>query len=120
VDFRMSDEYATESPTSSGKRWRWVLLALVPGVLGDLIFASAVAVWLITRDVDAMMNTLWTAVGVPFVMPIYLYLLGRKYVHEMHGGLKSAVPFAILYCAPNVVLWLCGGLFAAFLLFPAR
>jgi hypothetical protein len=44
-------------------------------------------------------------------MPFYTYLVGRSYVRANYPGLKSAIPFAVLYGAANVALWLGGVIF---------
>jgi hypothetical protein len=44
----------------------------------------------------------------PFVAPLYLVELGRKYVRSAHGGYQSVTPFVLMYGAANVVLWLGG------------
>ena len=47
----------------------------------------------------------------PFVAPLYLIELGRKYVRTVHGGYKSVTPFVLIYGCANFVLWLGGVLF---------
>jgi hypothetical protein len=49
---------------------------------------------------------------VPLVTPVSLYFLGRNYVRRVHGGLKGAVPFALMYFGVDLVPWL----FAMFLM----
>jgi hypothetical protein len=44
----------------------------------------------------------------PFAMPVYLNFLGLGYVRDVHAGLKSAIPFALMYTVANLVLWACG------------
>jgi hypothetical protein len=105
---------------TTGAPRRWVLLALVPGCVGALIFLSALPVYWFARSVDAMMGTLWVGLYSALAIPIYLYVLGRRYVREVHAGLKSATSFALLWCTPNLLLWLIGGGSAAAVLFQLR
>jgi hypothetical protein len=104
----------------TGTPQRWVLFALVPGCVGALIFLSALPVYWFAQSVDAMMSTLWVGLYSALAIPVYLYSLGRQYVREVHAGLKSATSFALLWCMPNLLLWMGGGGLAAFVLFPAR
>jgi hypothetical protein len=96
-------------------RWRWILLALVPGVLSILIFLASFLVSMSARNspevADVVMGVLWAMLCLPLAMPFYLYFLGRKYVRAEHAGLKSAIPFAILYSIANLMLWACGAAF---------
>lgn len=117
-DCRWEDEHAGERATVSSKRWRWHLLAFVPSLVLAVIVACvplsqglyAVHEWSASRQtVDDILSA---ASWVPFATPVYLYFLGRNYVRKVHGGLKSAVPFALMYFGTNLVLWL----FAIFLM----
>ena len=50
---------------------------------------------------------MWLVYGIlfmPFLCPLYLYPIGRKYVRALHGGFsRSAAPFVLLYSAANLV-----------------
>ncbi len=118
LDSQWEDEHAAERATASGKRWRWHLLAFVPSLVLAVIVACvplsqglyATHEWSAAQQ--AIEDILLVASWVPFATPIYLYFLGRNYVRRVHGGLKSAVPFALMYFGANLVLWL----FAIFLM----
>jgi len=97
---------------SNGIRWRWHLLALIPGLLSNLIFLT---LWLVSLNArnnpdwaaEAGADVLWISLCLPFAMPFYLYFVGRGYVRAF-AGLKSPIPFAVLYSAANLALWLGG------------
>jgi hypothetical protein len=71
--------------------------------------------WLNTTSSDALvalgMGLLCGAGLLPFVAPLYLIELGRKYVRAVHGGYQSVTPFVLMWGAANFVLWLGGVLF---------
>ena len=97
----------------NNSRWRWVALALVPGLISDLVFVSLLLVSLNQRNNSDSVAAVATGARyavlyLPFVMPVYLYFVGRSYVRERHAGLKSAIPFAVMYSVANLVLWACG------------
>jgi hypothetical protein len=97
---------------SNDIRWRWHLLALVPGLLSNLISVSLLLLSMNARnnpDWVAQVGTglLWTGLCLPLTMPFYAYFVGRGYVRAF-AGFKSAIPFAILYSAANFALWLGG------------
>jgi hypothetical protein len=104
-----ADEYAT-----SGNRWRWVLLALLPGLVSDVMFAG----WILSNSArsDAIValgtGLLYAVAVLPLAFPFYLVELGRRYVRAVHGGYQSATPFVLMYCAANFGLWICGVLVA--------
>lgn len=91
-------------------RWRWVFLALLPGLLSDLMFAG----WVLSNDArsDAVAavgtGLLYGGALLPLAAPFYLTELGRRYVRAVHGGYQSVTPFVLVYCAANFVLWLRG------------
>ena len=94
----------------SGSRWRWAALALIPGIASDIMFAAHV---LLNGASSGMlvalgMGLLCGAGLLPFVAPLYLVELGRKYVRTAHGGYQSVTPFVLMYGAANFVLWLGG------------
>jgi hypothetical protein len=98
---------------SNSHRWLWVALALTPGLLSDLVFVVLALFSLNHGDnsdsvASVATGAFYAALCVPFAMPVYLYFLGRRYVRAVHGGFKSAIPFAALYTAANLVLWACG------------
>jgi len=100
----------------NGIRWRWHLLALIPGLLSVALFVGLLLVSFNSAHnpdwVGPIWRTvLWAVIGSPLVMPFYTYLVGRSYVRANYPGLKSAIPFAVLYCAANVALWLGGVIF---------
>jgi hypothetical protein len=97
---------------SNGIRWRWHLLALIPGLLSNLIFLSLLLVSLNASNnsewvAQAGTVMLWVGLCLPLAMPFYVYLVGRGYVRAF-AGFKSAIPFAVLYSAANLALWLAG------------
>jgi hypothetical protein len=86
-------------------------------VLAVFVACAPLSLWLYadtewSAAQQAVEDILFAASCVPFATPVYLYLLGRIYVRRVHGGLKSAVPFALMYFGANLVLWL----FAIFLM----
>jgi hypothetical protein len=94
-------------------RWRWVAIALIPGLLSDLIFVILLLLSLNPGHPSEAFgalarSTLYALLYFPFVMPVYLYFVGRGYVRDVHAGLKSAIPFALMYSVANLVLWACG------------
>jgi hypothetical protein len=101
---------------SSGIRWRWHLLALVPGILSDVLFVALLLVSLNARNnpdwvADVWMVVLWAVIVSPVIVPFYTYAIGRGYVRANYPGLKSAMPFALMYSAANLALWLGGVIF---------
>ena len=112
LDSRWEHEHAAERATASSKRWRWHLLAFVPSLVLAVIVACVplsqrlygANEWSAAQQ--AVENILFAASCVPFATPVYLFFLGRSYVRKVHGGLKSAVPFALMYFGANLVLWL--------------
>jgi hypothetical protein len=96
--------------SQSSGRWRWTLLALIPGVSSDLMFAAHILLDGSRSDALAAlgMGMLCGAGLLPLVAPIYLIELGRKYVRSAHGGYQSVMPFVLMYGAANFVLWLGG------------
>lgn len=102
-----------ERMTLSRSRWRWHFLALIPGLLSDLLFASVLLVGTIAQPSslfaeNLVLSVLFVGFCVPISIPIYLYFVGRSYVRIVHAGLKSVLPFVLLYLAANLALWLCG------------
>jgi len=91
-------------------RWRWVLIALVPGLSSDFMFAG----WFLSNDarsdvVVALGTGLLYGGGLfPLVAPFYLAEVGRRYVRAVHGGYQSVTPFVLMYSAANLVLWFGG------------
>jgi hypothetical protein len=94
----------------NGNRWRWVFLALIPGLLSDLMFGG----WILSNSArsDAIValgtGLLYGGGLLPLAAPFYLAELGRRYVRAVHGGYQSVTPFVLMYCAGNFVLWICG------------
>lgn len=105
--------YEANDDAQPSNRWRWVLLALIPGLASDLMFASHIL--LNTARSDALvalgMGLLFGAGLLPFVAPLYLIELGRRYVRAVHGGYQSVTPFVLMWGSANFVLWLGGVLF---------
>jgi hypothetical protein len=110
---RLSRSYETNEHGRSSQRWRWIGLALIPGVASDIMFAGHVLFNASRFDalVALGMGLLCGAGLSPLVAPLYLVELGRKYVRAVHGGYQSATPFVLIYGAANFVLWLGGMLF---------
>jgi hypothetical protein len=99
-----------EDGEAQRSRSKWIVLALVPSILSNLLIAVFATMVVHTATTpDAAERGMWLVYGIlcmPFVFPVYLYPLGRKYVRALHGGFsKSAVPFVLLYSAANFVVW---------------
>ena len=100
-----ADEYAGKAG-----RWRWILVALVPGLASNIMFAG----WFLSNsarsDVIVALGTglLFGGGLLPFVAPLYLVEVGRRYVRAVHGGYQSVTPFVLMYSAANFVLWFGG------------
>ena len=96
--------------TEPNNRWRWILLALIPGIASDVMFAAHI-LFNTTRS-DALvalgMGLMCGAGLLPFIAPLYLIELGRKYVRAVHGGYQTVTPFVLIWGAANFVLWLGG------------
>lgn len=96
-----------------GNRWRWVWLALLPGIVSDAMFAGHIV--LNTARSDALValgvGLLCGAGLLPLVAPLYLIELGRRYVRAVHGGYQSVTPFVLITGAANAILWFGGVLF---------
>lgn len=100
----------------SGIRWRWHILALAPGLLSDVLFAALLLISLNNKHNPEWvgpiwMVVLWATIGSPLVLPFYTYMVGRGYVRANYPGLKSPLPFALLYSAANLALWFAGVVF---------
>lgn len=96
---------------SRGIRWRWHLLALVPGFLSIALYLGLLLVSMNNRHNPDWVTPIWMTVfwgtnGLPLLMPVYTYFVGRSYVRANYPGLKSAFPFALLYSAANLALWI--------------
>ena len=93
--------------------WTWIGLALVPSIFSNLLIAvlATMLVHTATTPADAERG-MWLVYGIlfmPFVFPVYLYPIGRKYVRALHGGFsRSVAPFVLLYSAANLVVWAVG------------
>ena len=100
----------TENAHSSRSRLRWVVLALLPGLIGVSMCTFAFFTMNSRHDTLAELGfgMLYGSVLVPFVGAFYLVELGRRYVADVHGGYQSTVPFVLMYGAANLVLWLAG------------
>jgi hypothetical protein len=91
-------------------RWRWVFLALLPGLVSNIMFAG----WYLSNSarsdfIVALGTGLLFGGGLlPFVAPLYLVEVGRRYVRAVHGGYQSVTPFVLMYSAANFVLWFAG------------
>jgi hypothetical protein len=100
-----ADDYASRTG-----RWRWVFLALLPGLVSNIMFAG----WLLSNgarsDLIVALGTglLFGGGLLPFVAPLYLVEVGRRYVRTVHGGYQSVTPFVLMYSAANFVLWFGG------------
>ena len=98
----------------SRHRWQWILLALAPGLTSDIMFCA----WTISDNArsDTVValgaGLLCAALLLPFVAPVYLVELGRRYVKAAHGGYQSVTPFVAMAAAVNFLFWLGGVLLA--------
>jgi hypothetical protein len=99
-----------ENVRSNRSRWRWVVLALVPGLVGVAMCTFAFFTMNSRQDTLAELGfgMFYGSVLVPFIGAFYLVELGRRYVAAVHGGYQSSVPFVLMYGAANLVLWLAG------------
>jgi hypothetical protein len=107
------------TPVNHG-RWRWLLAALAPGLFSVVLFAAYMLAWLVlpeaTRSGAAAgvgPVVLCAAMLLPFSIPLYLYLVGRRYVRVVHDGHKPVLPFVLMYSVANVLLWGAGALMLA-------
>jgi hypothetical protein len=94
-----------------------VLLALAPGLLSDALFLLVVLISSVgaRRTIGEFGGALlYCALFLPVAIPFYLSLLGRSYVKKVHSGLKSAVPFVVMYCVANLAIWACGAAIVGF------
>jgi hypothetical protein len=111
----MSLEVEDHAPLRAGDRRRWILLALLPGILADACFIGALFISMAapTPPSVAALGTgmLYAALFLPLAVPGYLLFLGLRYVRIVHGGFKSAFPFVLMYSAANLVLWAGGAAF---------
>ena len=94
-------------------RSTWIVLALVPSILSNLLIVVFATMVVHTATTTAAAERgMWLVYGIlfmPLVFPVYLYPIGRKYVRAVHGGFSnSAVPFVLLYSAANLVVWAVG------------
>lgn len=92
---------------------KWIVLALVPSILSNLLIAVFATMIVHTATTPAAAERgMWLVYGIlfmPFVFPFYLYPIGRRYVQALHGGFsKSAAPFVLLGSAANLVVWAVG------------
>lgn len=96
--------------SSNRSRWRWVVLALAPGLIGLAMCTFAFFTMNSRQDTLAELGfgMFYGAMLVPFVGAIYLVELGRRYVVAVHGGYQSSVSFVLMYGAANLALWLAG------------
>lgn len=99
-----------DDDSARANRSRWVVLALLPGIVADLMFGGWVMSNSSKSDAIAALATglLYGGVLLAFATPFYLADLGRRYVRAVHGGYQSAMPFVLIYCAANFVLWVGG------------
>jgi hypothetical protein len=95
---------------------RWVIIALLPGLVSDVLFAALVVLSMRDTNSDSVATVgtgmLYVALFLPLTVPAYVYLIGRKHVQAVYGGFKSTFSFALLYGAANLLLWACGAALA--------
>ena len=94
-------------------RATWILLALLPSILSNLLIV-VVATTLVhsVKTSEAAERRMWVVYAIlfmPFVFPLYLYPIGRKYVRALHGAFyNSPLPFILLFSAANLIVWAVG------------
>jgi hypothetical protein len=102
----------------SGNRWRWFGLALLPGLIAIAALGGFAVLSRMDVDSDAVITIrtvlLFGGGALPLAMPFWVIDLARDYVREMHGGLQSPWPFALMTGAANFVLWLAGVVWAMY------
>lgn len=103
----MSDE------TSQSSRWRWMVVALAPSIVSNLLIIAVTILTMRqrTNSPSVAEGGMWLVYGIlfmPLSFPIYLYPIARKYVRVFHGGFKSAVPFVLIFSAANLAMWASG------------
>jgi hypothetical protein len=98
---------SVQSATANRSRWRWVFLALVPGLISVAMCTFAFFTMNSRQDTLAELGfgMFYGMALVPFAGALYLIELGRRYVAAVHGDYQSSVPFVLMYGAANLVLW---------------
>ena len=85
--------------------WQWILLAVAPGLICDVLGAFRMALGQ-ARDVEAIeMLILLTMLAAPLLGLAYLIVLGRRYVRAGESGSGSVWLFVLGYGFVNVLLW---------------
>lgn len=99
-----------EDTNSNRSRWRWVVLALLPGLIGIAMCTFAFFTMNASHDTLAELGfgMFYGSVLVPIIGLFYLIELGRRYVASVHAGYQSSAPFVLMYGAANLVLWVAG------------
>ena len=88
-------------PDEARPLWQWILLAVAPGLICDVLGAFRMALG--DADVEALeMLIMLTMLAAPLFGIVYLVVLGRRYVRAESG---SVVLFVLGYGALNVLLW---------------
>ena len=87
--------------------WHWVLKALAPGLVSDVLSAFAA----LSADArDPLLSTagsfaLVGALFMPLVMLVYLIIIGRPYVRSGKSPFSSTLGFVFVYGCLNLLLW---------------
>ena len=83
---------------------------MLPGIVSNLMFGAWFLANSARSDVIVSVGTglLYAGGLLPFVAPVYLMEVGRRYVRAVHGGYQSVAPFVWMYTVANFALWFGG------------
>jgi hypothetical protein len=83
--------------------WQWILLAVLPGLLADLLAAAMAAVNPgLSGDTAGL--AIFLLLAMPVIMIPYLIVLSKYYVAE-RGPQSSRAAFVVCFCLVNLLLW---------------
>jgi hypothetical protein len=84
--------------------WRWILLAVAPGLLADLL-ATVAATFDSGLSGELGGLLMFLLLGMPLIMIPYLILLSKWYAEERGPQRTSRATFVIGFCVVNLFLW---------------
>jgi hypothetical protein len=96
--------------TEGSPRWvstRWILLAIAPGILSDVMWAFALLgtrshVEVIAAISIGMIYAVWL---MPVVIVAYLVTLADSYAQTSASHPKTKLSFVLSYAAVDLLLW---------------